>query len=122
MALTAPAMRRYRRQLDRGQFDQVHDALGDVDGLIADALQIGVDLGYRENKAQVNGGGLLRGEDVEGHLVDFALGSVDEALVFENSWQRVRSRSVYAWVARSTASSARPPMRSSRSRRSSICC
>src|SRR6202051_1863626 len=72
------------RQLDGWQFNHVHDALGDVYSLIAHALEIGVDLGHRENEAQIRGRRLLRGEDVESELIDLALGGVDEALVFED--------------------------------------
>ena len=39
MARTAVAMRGMSTgKIDLGQFDHVHDAFGDVDGLIADAL------------------------------------------------------------------------------------
>jgi hypothetical protein len=37
-----------------------------------------------KNEAQVDGGRLLRSQDVEGTLVNFALGDVDEAFVLEN--------------------------------------
>jgi hypothetical protein len=72
------------RHIDGGKLDEIHDALGDVDGLIADALEIGVDLGDGENEAQVDGGGLLGGKNVESEFVDFALGGIDQAFVFEN--------------------------------------
>ena len=71
-------------KLGRGQFDHVHDALGNVDGLIAHALEIGINFGDGENEAQVHGHGLLHGEQVEGGLVDFALGGIDQALAFEH--------------------------------------
>ena len=69
---------------DGRQFDHVHDALGDVYRLIADALEIGIDFGHRENEAQIRGRRLLRGENVEGKFVDLALGGIDQALVFED--------------------------------------
>ncbi len=71
-------------RLDRRQLNQAHHALGDVDRLVADALQVGVDLGDRQNEAQVRGRRLLCGQNVEGHFIDLALGGVDQALVFED--------------------------------------
>src|SRR5208283_4435574 len=68
------------RQLYGRQVDQVHDALGDIYSLIAYALEVGVDLGDGQNKAQIDGRRLLRGQDVEGQFVNFALGGVDQAL------------------------------------------
>ncbi len=85
MALTAVAMRAISTgNSTAGKFNQVHDALGNVDRLIAHALEVGVDLGDRENEAQIRGRRLLRGQDVEGQFIDLALGGVDEALVFED--------------------------------------
>ncbi len=57
---------------------------GDVDGLVADALEVGVDADDREDEAQVDGHGLLHGEQVEGHLVDLALEAVDGGLGAED--------------------------------------
>src|SRR5258708_19045872 len=64
------------RQFHGRQFNHVHDSLGDVYSLIAHALEVGVDLGHRENKAQIGGRWLLRGEDVEGEFIDLTLGGV----------------------------------------------
>ena len=124
MAETAAAMRGMSTGRSAfGQIDHVHDALGDVDRLIAYALQVGIDLGDRENEAQIDRHGLLHGEKVERQFVDFALGDVDLASrPRAPCWQRVRSRSIYAWQARSTACSASPPMRSKRARSSSSPC
>ncbi len=72
------------RQIGGGKFDHVHDALGDVDRLVSYALEVGIDLGDGENEAQVDGHGLLHGEQVERRLVDFALGGIDQALAFEH--------------------------------------
>src|ERR1022692_3998482 len=72
------------RQLDGRQVHQIHDSLGDIYRLIAHALEVGVDLGHRENEAQIRGCRLLRGEDVEGEFIDLALGRVDQALVLED--------------------------------------
>jgi hypothetical protein len=52
-------------------------ALGDVGGLIADAFEVAVDLDDGEDEAQVDGHGLLFGEQIVGHLVDGGLGGVD---------------------------------------------
>ena len=51
--------------------------VGDVGGLVADALEVTVDLDDGEDEAQVDGHGLLFGEQVVGHLVHVALGGVD---------------------------------------------
>ena len=67
-----------------GRSDHVHDALGDVDRLVADALQVGIDLGDGENEAQIDRHGLLHGEQVEGQFVDLALGDVDLGFAFEH--------------------------------------
>src|SRR5579871_4796304 len=72
------------RQVGGGKFDHIHDTLGDVDGLVAYAFEIGVDLGHRQNEAQVNRHGLLHGEQIERFFVDLALGDVDEVLAFED--------------------------------------
>ena len=45
-------------------------ALGDVGGLVADALQVAIDLDDGEDEAQVDGHRLLLGEQLVGHLVD----------------------------------------------------
>ena len=72
------------RQIDSRQFNQVHYALGDVYRLIAHALEIGIDLGDRENEAEIRGRRLLRGQDVESQFINLALGGVDVTLVFED--------------------------------------
>jgi hypothetical protein len=66
------------------QADHVHDALGDVDGLIADAFEIGVDLGDSEDEAEIAGHRRLHGEKVEGKLVNLALAGIDERFAFEH--------------------------------------
>ena len=64
-------------QLDVSEGPHLADADGDVDGLVAYALEIGVDANDGEDEAQVDGHGLLHREEVEGHLVDLALKTVD---------------------------------------------
>ena len=49
----------------------------DAHGLIADTFQVPVDLDHGEDEAQIDGHGLLLGEQIVGHLVDIALGQVD---------------------------------------------
>ena len=55
----------------------VADAVADAFGGVAHALEVGVDLDDAEDEAQVDGHGLLHGEQVEGGLVDVALQAVD---------------------------------------------
>ena len=55
----------------------VADAVADAFGGVAHALQIGVDLDHAENEAQVDGHGLLHGQQVERGLIDVALHAVD---------------------------------------------
>ena len=72
------------RQIRRRELDHIHDALGDIDGLVAHALEIRIDLGDGEDEAQIDSHGLLHGQQVKSSLVDLPLGGVDEALAFEN--------------------------------------
>ncbi len=60
-----------------GGFDGAGGAGGDVGGLVADALEVSVDLDDGEDEAEVDGHGLLFGEEFVGHLVDGGLGGVD---------------------------------------------
>lgn len=53
------------------------DSVADAFGGVAYALEVGVDLDDGEDEAEVNGHGLLHGEDVEGRLVDLAFEAVD---------------------------------------------
>ena len=63
-----------------GHLVHVADALADALGGVADALEVGIDLDDAEDEAQVDGHGLLHGEQVEGGLVDVALEAVDGEL------------------------------------------
>ena len=71
-------------QFDSRELDQIHDALCDVYGLVANALEVGVDLGDRQNKSQVGGRRLLRGQDIESEFVNLALSCINEAFIFED--------------------------------------
>ena len=53
------------------------DAVADALGGVAHALKVGVDLDDAEDEAQIDGHGLLHGEQVERGLVDVALHAVD---------------------------------------------
>lgn len=73
------------REVD-GQVDIVglHDVAGaarDAHGLIADAFEVAVDFDDGEDKAEIDGHGLLFGEEFVGHLVEFALSGVDGGFV-----------------------------------------
>ncbi len=59
-------------------------ALGDVGCLVADAFEITVDLDDGEDEAEIDGHGLLFGEEVVGHLVDGGFGCVDGVLDLED--------------------------------------
>ncbi len=71
-------------EVDVGEGSHLADADGDVDGLVAYALEVGVDADDGEDEAEVDGHGLLHGEEVEGHLVDLALEAVDGGLGVED--------------------------------------
>ena len=78
MVLTPSAMRgNIDRQIHFRLADQVEHSLRDIDGLVAHALQVGIDLQHREDEAQIDRHGLLHGQQVQRQLVDFALGFVD---------------------------------------------
>ena len=67
-------------QIDGGHLLHVAHAVADALGGVAHALQVGVDLDDAEDEAQVDGHGLLHGEQVEGGLIDLALQAVDGEL------------------------------------------
>ena len=64
-------------KIDGGHALHDADAVADALGGVAHALQVGVDLDYAENEAQVDGHGLLHGEQVERGLVDVAFHAID---------------------------------------------
>ena len=73
--------RGHARNID-GQVDDRHllhaaHAVADALGGVAHALQVGVDLDHAQDEAQVDGHGLLHGQQVERGLVDVALQAVD---------------------------------------------
>ena len=52
-------------------------ALGDVDGMVADALEVVVDLQGPDEEAQVDGHGLLEGQQGDRRVFDLQLQAVD---------------------------------------------
>ncbi len=62
----------------RSGYDSRSDhALGDVDGLVADALEVGVHLDDRAHQPEVGGDGILEREKLDAQVVDFELELVD---------------------------------------------
>jgi hypothetical protein len=70
---------------DAGMAKDAQGALRDVDGLIADALKIIVDAGNCEDKAQVGGHELVKGEELNDAVVDFELEFVDGVFFIEHA-------------------------------------
>ena len=79
----------HAREIDVGFYAwmaQDADAgLGDVDGLIADALEVVVDAGDGEDEAEVGGHQLMQREELEDAVVDFELELVDLAFFVEDA-------------------------------------
>jgi hypothetical protein len=64
-------------RLDARVTKDAQGALGDIDGLIADALEIVIDARDGENEAQIDGHELVEGEELNDAIVDFHLELVD---------------------------------------------
>jgi hypothetical protein len=60
--------------------------LGDVDGLVADALEIVVDARDRENQAEIDGHQLVEREKLDDAVVDFDLQLVDGVFFIEDAF------------------------------------
>jgi hypothetical protein len=60
-------------------------ALGDIDGLIADALKIVIDARDSEDEAEVDGHELVQGEELDDAVVDFHLKLVDGVFFSEDT-------------------------------------
>ena len=62
-----------------GDLHRAHgaDTIADTLGGVAYSLQVGVDLDDGENEAEIDGHGLLHGEQVEGGLVDISFEAID---------------------------------------------
>ena len=72
------------RQIDGGKFDHVHHTLGDVNGLVANSFEVGVDFCNGENEAKISCHGLLHSEKIKRKLINLAFGRIDQALIFED--------------------------------------
>src|SRR5436190_22729765 len=59
------------------QLNRVHDALNNIDRLVANALKVSIDLDYGEDEAQVHCHWLLHSQQVDSELVYFAFGAID---------------------------------------------
>ena len=77
-------IRPWRRSPPAGRLVKSQKLLGPAGNahrLVADTLQVAVDLDHRQDKAQIDGHGLLLGQQFVGHLVQLALRGVDGGLV-----------------------------------------
>ncbi len=59
--------------------------LGDVDGEIADALQVGVDFDRRHDRPQVHGHRLVERQELEAAIVDFDVQLIDGPIALEHA-------------------------------------
>src|SRR5215472_6669795 len=67
-----------------GTCRQVHHALRDIHGLIAYALEVGIDLDAGDDETQVHCHGLLHGQEIDGKLIHVSFGGVDLGFVTQN--------------------------------------
>jgi len=72
-------------RLDARVAEDAEGALGDVDGLIADALEIVIDAGDGQDEAEIGGHKLVQGEKLHDAIVDFHLELVDGVFFFEDA-------------------------------------
>ena len=101
--------------LTGGWRDVAPRRLGDVDRQVADALEVGVDLDRRDDRAQVGGHRLVQRQQREAAVVDLDVQRVDRLVAGEHARRSAsRSRSTSPLTARRTCSSASPPISSSR--------
>jgi hypothetical protein len=73
--------REIHRHLNLFVLEHLLGAARDSHGLIANALEVAVDLDDSKDEAQIDGHGLLLGEQFIGHLVKIALRGVDGSLI-----------------------------------------
>ena len=76
--------------LDRGMLQIPLSRLGDVDGQIAHAFEIGVDLDRRDDRPQVDGHRLVQGEQLEAAVVDFDVQAVDRVVADEHAFDQLQ--------------------------------
>ena len=80
------------------------DRLGDVDREVADALEVGVDLDRRDDRAQVHRHRLVQRQQLEAAVVDFDVQLVDGTVAGEHARRPpARSRSTSACDGRAHA-------------------
>jgi hypothetical protein len=72
-------------RLDARVPEDAERALGDVDSLIADALEIVVDAGNGQDEAEIGGHELVQREKLNDTIVDFHLELVDGVFFVENA-------------------------------------
>ena len=63
--------------------------LADIDGEVADALQVGVDLERRDDRSQIDRDRLIQRDEREASLVDFDLKVVDARIAANHVSQRL---------------------------------
>ena len=66
--------------------------LGDVDRQVADALEVGVDLDGRDDRAQVGGHRLVQRQQREAAVVDLDVQLVDRLVADQDALDRARGR------------------------------
>ena len=66
------------------RFEQAQRGLGDVHGLVADALEVGAHLHGRGDEAQVGRHGLLQGEHLQTAVVDLDLEAIHRGVAFDH--------------------------------------
>src|SRR5262249_558376 len=71
--------------LDARVAENAQRALRDVDSLVADALEVVVDAGNRENEAEVDRHELMEGKELDDAIVDFELELVDGVFFGEDA-------------------------------------
>jgi len=71
--------------LDARMPEDAERALGDVDGLIADALKIVIDAGNGQDEAEIGGHELVQREKLNNAIVDFHLKLVDGVFFVEDT-------------------------------------
>ncbi len=76
------------RQIDVGldlrHLIEQENLLGDVDGHVADPLQVAVDLDGRRDEAQIPGGGLPQGQEADALLLDLHVELVDLGIALDD--------------------------------------
>ena len=88
--------------------------LGDVDGQVADALEIGVDLDRGDDGPQVGGHRLVQREQLEAAVVDLDVQLVERLVAVQHALDELAVAVDQRLDRQAHCSSARPPISSSR--------